>query len=51
VDSNDQDSTDELLRDSIHFGRLNGNLEVLFTSCITRRQAQSQKLDAKNQEP
>ncbi len=51
VDANNQDSTDELFRDSIHFGRLNGNLEVLFTSGITTRQAQNQKQDAENKEP
>ena len=51
VDSNDQDSTDELLRDSTHFGCLDGNLEILFTSRIACREAQSENQDAENQEP
>jgi hypothetical protein len=51
VDSSDQDSTDEFLRDSTQFGCLNGNLEILFTSRIARRKAQNENQDAENQEP
>ena len=48
ADPSDQNPTDGLFRDSSHFGCLNGSLEVLFTSGITGRQAQSHKQNAEN---
>ncbi len=50
VVSNDQNATDDFLRDSARLGSLNGRPEGILTSDVTRRQSQSQKQPAEKKD-